>query len=181
MSASDIILKLSNIESYYGPIMAIRGISLEVPRGQIEKFDHLLDPAAMGFFGGAHARQEQQFLPELRGGVTVATDQQIAQHGRILEQFDVLERAGDTELRDAECGLVRDVLILEIDPARGRAVDPRNQVEDRALAGPVGTDDRQYFALLDGEADGVDGFQPTEMQGQVFGAEIAHRFRSDFT
>ena len=35
MSAPDIILKLSNIESYYGPIMAIRGISLEVPRGKI--------------------------------------------------------------------------------------------------------------------------------------------------
>lgn len=35
MSAPDIILKLSNIESYYGPIMAIRGISLEVPRGRI--------------------------------------------------------------------------------------------------------------------------------------------------
>lgn len=35
MSASDIVLKLSNIESYYGPIMAIRGISLEVPRGKI--------------------------------------------------------------------------------------------------------------------------------------------------
>jgi len=35
MSNPDIILKLSNIESYYGPIMAIRGISLEVPRGQI--------------------------------------------------------------------------------------------------------------------------------------------------
>ena len=35
MSASEIILKLSNIESYYGPIQAIRGISLEVPRGQI--------------------------------------------------------------------------------------------------------------------------------------------------
>src|SRR5271154_4664544 len=34
-SAPDIILKLSNIESYYGPIMAIRGISLEVPRGKI--------------------------------------------------------------------------------------------------------------------------------------------------
>ena len=35
MSTSDIILKLSNIESYYGPIMAIRGISIEVPRGKI--------------------------------------------------------------------------------------------------------------------------------------------------
>src|SRR3974377_1545792 len=35
MEASDIILRVSNIESCYGPIMAIRGISLEVPRGQI--------------------------------------------------------------------------------------------------------------------------------------------------
>ncbi|HBF54345.1 MAG TPA: ABC transporter ATP-binding protein, partial [Afipia sp.] len=35
MSSPDIILRLSNIESYYGPIMAIRGISLEVPRGKI--------------------------------------------------------------------------------------------------------------------------------------------------
>jgi branched-chain amino acid transport system ATP-binding protein len=34
-NAPDIILKLSNIESYYGPIMAIRGISLEVARGKI--------------------------------------------------------------------------------------------------------------------------------------------------
>ena len=35
MSAPETILKLSNVESYYGPIMAIRGISLEVGRGQI--------------------------------------------------------------------------------------------------------------------------------------------------
>ena len=32
---ADAILKVSNIESYYGPIMAIRGVSLEVPRGSI--------------------------------------------------------------------------------------------------------------------------------------------------
>jgi len=35
VSTRETILKLSNIESYYGPIMAIRGISLEVARGQI--------------------------------------------------------------------------------------------------------------------------------------------------
>ena len=29
------ILVVSNIESYYGPVMAIRGVSLEVPRGKI--------------------------------------------------------------------------------------------------------------------------------------------------
>ena len=34
-AAPDLILKVSNIESYYGPIMAIRGVSIEVPRGQI--------------------------------------------------------------------------------------------------------------------------------------------------
>jgi branched-chain amino acid transport system ATP-binding protein len=32
---SDVILRLSNIETFYGPIMAIRGVSLEVPRGAI--------------------------------------------------------------------------------------------------------------------------------------------------
>ena len=32
---SDAILRVANIESYYGPIMAIRGVSLEVPRGKI--------------------------------------------------------------------------------------------------------------------------------------------------
>jgi branched-chain amino acid transport system ATP-binding protein len=35
MSAPDIILNLRNIESYYGPIMAIRGISFEVTCGRI--------------------------------------------------------------------------------------------------------------------------------------------------
>ena len=34
-NTSEPILKVSNIESYYGPIMAIRGVSLSVPRGQI--------------------------------------------------------------------------------------------------------------------------------------------------
>ncbi len=35
VAATEPILKVSNIESYYGPIMAIRGVSLEVPRGSI--------------------------------------------------------------------------------------------------------------------------------------------------
>ena len=32
---SEPILRLSNVESAYGPITAIRGVSLEVPRGKI--------------------------------------------------------------------------------------------------------------------------------------------------
>lgn len=32
---SDLVLEIRNVESYYGPIMAIRGVSLEVKRGEI--------------------------------------------------------------------------------------------------------------------------------------------------
>ncbi len=34
-SAADVVLTIRNIESFYGPIMAIRGVSLEVRQGQI--------------------------------------------------------------------------------------------------------------------------------------------------
>ncbi len=33
--SDDVLLKIRNIESYYGPIMAIRGVSLDVRKGQI--------------------------------------------------------------------------------------------------------------------------------------------------
>jgi len=35
LSAAEPILKASNIETYYGPIMAIRGVSFDVPKGNI--------------------------------------------------------------------------------------------------------------------------------------------------
>ena len=34
-STKDVVLRVDNLESYYGPIMAIRGVSLEVREGQI--------------------------------------------------------------------------------------------------------------------------------------------------
>jgi hypothetical protein len=98
-----------------------------------------------------------------------------------VEQLDVLEGAGDAELGDVVGRLLRDVLVLEEDAARGRPVDPRDQVEDRALAGAVGADDREDLTFLDRERDCIDGLETAEMQRQVLGAEIAHRLRSDFT
>src|ERR1700730_3974372 len=111
----------------------------------------------------------------------VAANQEVREHGGGFEQFDVLEGAGDAEPGDAIGGLLRDVLILEKNPSRGRAVDARDQVEDGTLAGTVRPDDREYLALLHRERDGIDRLQAAEMQREIFGAEIAHRFRSDFT
>src|SRR5437879_5397910 len=111
----------------------------------------------------------------------VTADQEVREHGGVLEQLDILESARDAEPGDAISGLLRDVLILEKNPSRGRAVDARDQVEDRAFAGAVGPDDGEYLALLHSERDSVDRLQAAEMQRKIFGAEIAHRFRSDFT
>ncbi len=141
----------------------------------------MLDPAAMLLFIGAHARQEQHLLPELGRAMAVTADQQIAEHGRVLEQLDVLEGAGDAEPRDAVGRHFGDVLVLEEDLARGRRVDARDQVEDRAFAGAVRSDDGEDLALLHRKGHRIDRFQAAEMQRDVFGAEIAHRFRSDFT
>ena len=33
--ATDVVLKLTNVHSYYGAIHALRGIDIEVPRGEI--------------------------------------------------------------------------------------------------------------------------------------------------
>ncbi|MDG1208738.1 MAG: ATP-binding cassette domain-containing protein, partial [Paracoccaceae bacterium] len=35
MNAPAPVLSMKNIETFYGPIMAIRGVSIEVPKGQI--------------------------------------------------------------------------------------------------------------------------------------------------
>ena len=35
MSDTQPVLKVANVETYYGPIMAIRGVSFEVPKGGI--------------------------------------------------------------------------------------------------------------------------------------------------
>ena len=135
----------------------------------------------MLLLGPPHGGQEQDILPELGGGMAVPADQQVGQHGRILEQLDVLEGAGDAELGDLVRRHLGDVAALEEQLARGRVVEPRDQVEDRGLAGAVGADDGEDLALFDAEAHAVDRLEAAELQGDAVDREEAHRLRSDFT
>jgi hypothetical protein len=68
--------------------------------------------------GAPHRGQEQDLLPELRGGVAMPSDQQVGQHAGVLEQLDVLEGAGDAELRDLVRRHLGDVAALEEQLAR---------------------------------------------------------------
>ncbi len=150
-------------------------------RREVEEFYDLFDTAAVRFFVAANGWGEQGLLPQARAAVPMPPDEQIAQDGCVLEQFDILEGARNPEFGDAEGRLTGDVLILEVEPPGRRIVEPGNQIEDRTLAGAVRSDDRENFTLLQREADGIDGLQSAEVKRKILGAEITHRLRSDFT
>ena len=159
---ADPLLAVANLETYYGPIMAIRGISFTVLE-----------------FERAHARQEQELFHEPRALVGVAAEQEVLEHGGVLEQLDVLEGPRDPAPGDLVGRHARDVLAVE-DQASGRwLVDARDQVEDRRLPGAVGADDREDLAGLDREAHPVDGPDAAEAHPEVVDREEAHRRRSE--
>ena len=135
---------------------------------EVEQFDHLLDLVAMVEFGAPHGGQIQQLLHEVRRRMAVPADQKVAQHGRVVEQLDVLEGARDPHLGDVMRRRRGELLAVEHQPARGRVIEPRDQVEDRGLAGAVRADDREDLPLLDGEVDLIDRLQAAELQREVF-------------
>jgi len=107
--------------------------------------------------------------------MAVAADQQVLQHRGVLEQFDVLEGAGNTVARDDVRRHARDHLALEAHFARGRPVQRRNQVEDRGLAGAVRPDQGKHFVGPDVEGDVVYRHQAAEAHRQV--GRLQHRSR----
>jgi hypothetical protein len=74
---------------------------------------------------------------------------------------------------------VGDVPILENEAAGGWLIDAANQVEDGRLAGTIGADDGEYFALAQSEADVVDGANASKVDDEFLCLEKRHRNRSD--
>ena len=145
---------------------------------QVEELDHAFDRLPVAMLFGPHRRQEQKLRHEIAPAMAVAPDEQVLQHGRLVEQLDVLEGARDAERGDLVRRARQDALALEAYVAFGRVVEPRDQVEDRRLAGPVRPDQREDLALLDGERNLVDRHDAAEAQGDVVDLEQAHRMRS---
>ena len=109
----------------------------------------------------------------------MAAKQEILQHGRVLEQLDVLKGPRDAPPGDLVRRHPRDVLVAEDEPAMARLVDPAHQVEDRRLAGAVGADDREHLARLDLEAHILQRLDASEVDAEALGPEEGHRSRSD--
>src|SRR3954463_12608912 len=86
----------------------------------------------------------------------------VVLHGHLWKRLNDLKRAGQA----LPCNLVwlraRDVLAFEVDAAcRGR-VDASDEIDERGLARTIRTDQADTLALLDREADAIDGIQAAE-------------------
>src|SRR5437588_1659109 len=64
-----------------------------------------------------------------------------------------LERTAEARARAAERRRARDVDAVELDTPARRFEKPRDEVEERCLAGPVRADDAEQLALADLEPD----------------------------
>ena len=111
----------------------------------------------------------------------VAPSLELHSHPRVLEHGQLGKDAGDLEgARDAAPaarggGERGDVVAAEEHAAHGRRQEPRDQVEQRGLAGTVRADDRAQLTGLDREADAVDGLQGAE--GASEPVRLEHRRR----
>src|SRR4029079_3955800 len=73
-----------------------------------------------------------------------------------------------------------DVVVVEQDSPGGGANDPGEAVEERRLAGAVGTDHGADLARRHGDRHVVEGGEPSEPRGEPVGAEGSRRRRHAF-
>src|SRR5204862_7642138 len=88
---------------------------------------------------------------------------EVLGHRQAIVDARHLELDPDPGSRDLVGQETSDVETLEVDRPRGRFELAREEFEERALAGAVGADHAAQFAAPQGEVEGVDGPQPTEL------------------
>ena len=122
----------------------------------VEKLDDPLDDlAATGFFASSLAEAQHR----RRGAVVkvlMAPQHQVVENRELRKQLDVLERACHPEIGDLVRFEAEEVAPLEPNRPLLRVIHAADAVEDRSLAGAVGTDDGEYLAATNGERHAVD-------------------------
>src|SRR5882724_924627 len=98
-------------------------------------------------------REQAGAAPEARhaGGLQGLEDREVG------KDLDELEGSGHAEPRQAHRADAADLAALEAHAARARFRDAGEDVDQRRLAGAVGSDDRDELARVDPEAHAVEG------------------------
>ena len=108
-------------------------------------------------------------------------DEQVLEHGHVLEEHDVLEGARDSESHDPVRRRSSQVLAVEEDAAAVRAIEPRDQIEERRLSGAVRPDQPDDLSLLQRKRDVGEGDDAAEPPRDVLDRKKRHRRRDDMT
>ncbi len=96
--------------------------------------------------------------PQRAAAARLHREPDVLEHGQQREDAGDLEGPPESRLRAPVHGLVCHVPAGELDPPRGRPHQPREQVEERRLAGPVRPDDPEELTGRHLEPDtGDDG------------------------
>src|SRR5207244_366256 len=118
-------------------------------RLDLEEIDDALDERAVLELLTAGRAPVERLQQEAPFHLEEPPRHEVVEHAHTLEESDVLEGAGDAERGDVGRLEVRPVLAVENDPSLVRMVEATDRVEQRGLAGAVGTDDGQDLAVTD--------------------------------
>ena len=154
-----------------------QGDGVLAPLLNLEEVDDVLDPATVRhFLRLGLAAPDHAVEPALRHA-HMPPGEQVVNHGHLREKLDVLEGSSDAHRGDIVGPGAHDRRALPADVTLLRAIHLADGVEDRGLAGPVRTDDREQLAGVHVEGHVADGGHTAEPQRDVFDFEdgISHR------
>ena len=95
----------------------------------------------------------------------VLGDADIVEHRHVVPQPNVLKGAGNPQSRDLVRLEAGSRFAADTNLPLAWLVEAADQVEDRGLAGAIGSDQSDQFAVIEGDAEVADRRQATETLG----------------
>ena len=135
--------------------------------GKIEKIQNLAGTGAHLRLPVAHQRGAKPGGQQALAGLMRRHDHEVFQRGHGCEGMGNLKGAHKPLVKEHMGGKAGDVLTVKKDPARIRAIEPGNDVEQRGLAGAIGADEAGDRACLHLQRTVIDGAHAPETQGHV--------------
>jgi len=111
----------------------------------------------------------------------VGPDEQVFEHRHVLEEHDVLEGARDSQSHDPVRRRPNQVLAVEEDAAAVRAIQPRDQIEERRLSGTVRPDQPDDLSFLHRKRDVGQRDDAAEPPRDLLNRKKRHWRRDDMT
>src|SRR4029078_12466978 len=116
-------------------------------------------------------REAEDGAPDAPFEPAVHGHEDVLERRHVVEEADVLERARHTERRHLVRRQPADRRVLEDDTARGRLVDPGEDIEESRLARAVRTDQAYDRPVRDDEVHVVDRNEAAELLPHLDGLE----------